>query len=63
MFVRIFVLSVFVKGIRYIDVHNLQTGLLETCVTTLADWQISNGSRAIASSTPPPLHLRLRYSL
>ena len=33
VFVHVFVFSVFVEGIRYIDVQNLQRGVLETCVT------------------------------
>ena len=76
VFVPIFVLSVFVKGIRYIDVQNLQRGMLETCViasdvlflTTFplsTGWKMSSGSQASTSSAPPPpppspLPLRLR---
>ena len=65
VFVPMFVLSVFVKGIRYIDVQNLQRGVLEMCVTASdvlfptafplsTNWKMSSGSQASASSASPP---------
>ena len=33
VFVPVFVLTVFVEGIRYIDLQNLRNGVLEMCVT------------------------------
>ena len=64
VFVHVFVLSVFVKGIRYIDMQNLRRGVLETCVTASGvlfptafplstDWKMSSGSQASASSVTP----------
>ena len=65
MFVPIFVLTVFVQGIRYIDLHNLRNGVLETCVTAWdvlcatafplsTDLKMSSGSQGSASSVYPP---------
>ena len=65
VFVPVFVLNAFVKGIRYIDVQNLQRSVLETCVTALdvlcptafplsTDWKMSSGSQGSASFAPPP---------
>ena len=64
VFVHVFVLSVFVKGITYIDVQNLQRSVLEACVTASdvlcptafplsTDWKMSSGSHGSASSAPP----------
>ena len=65
VFVPFFVLTAFGKGIRYIDVQNLQKDVLETCVTPSdvffpiafplsTDWKMSSSSQGSASSAPPP---------
>ena len=61
VFVPVFVLSVFVKGIGYVDVQNLQRGVLETRVTASdvlfptafplsTDWKPTT----IGGNPPPP---------
>ena len=59
-----FVLIVFVEGIGYIDLQNLQTGIVKTCVTALdvlcataffmsTDLKMSSGSQVSAPPLPP----------
>ena len=65
VFVHVFELTVFVESIKYIDLQNLQRGVLETCVIASnvlcatafplsIHLKMSSGSYGGASSAPPP---------